>query len=190
MLTTARSPGVLHMGSRTSRSTSGVLGFMLACAASILLLRVLLLFFKQEDPSVSDQWTAFGVAVGGSVLFYIGTTLFISFVTGSERKLRISVEGIRYGWAWLPWELVRQIEVKQSRGVYQIHAILRRSWLKSRWLFTDEGMSREQASEFIEALRASVLSCHPEVVIADLPSLPGASARPELLQPSTSQPTA
>ncbi|MEZ5386086.1 MAG: hypothetical protein R3F13_11290 [Prosthecobacter sp.] len=182
MLTTSRTPGILHAGSRTSRSTSGVLGFMLACAASILLLRLLLHFFQDENLPRVNQWNALGLALVGCVLFYIGTTLFISFVTGNERKLRISDEGIRYGWAWLPWTLVHKFEVLQLRGFYQIRVVLKRSWFRNRWLLTDEGMSREQSSELVEALRALVLPSHPDVVISDLPQLKGTSGQPEPLK--------
>lgn len=176
MLTTSRRRGLVHAGSYAYRPVHGALGFMMSCAASVILLWVLIRLFREDEVSAESMQAAAGLAVVGCLLFYLGTTWFFSFITGYARKLTISEGGIRYGVAYFSWSQVEEIGARMKRGSFQVHVVLNRSWLASRWLLTDDGMSREMAEEFIEALRKQILPLNPRLTILKLPELPQASA--------------
>lgn len=186
MLSTSRNPGVIHSGCHTYKPSHGVLGFMMSCAASVIMLRVLLHLFKEDEISEENMQIAAGLSVAGCLLFYLGTTWFFSFITGYARKLSVSEEGIRCGGAYYSWPQVEGISVRMKRGCFQVHIALKRGWLKRRWLVTDDGMSRELAETFIEDLRRQILPHFPHLGIASLPSppqvaagMPGAKSVPE-----------
>ncbi len=171
MLTTSRNPGVIHAGYYTYKPFHGVLGFMMSCAASVIMLWVLIRLFREEEVSEENMQIAAGLAVVGCLLFYLGTTWFFSFLTGYSRKLSISEGGIRYGVAYFPWTLVKEIGASMKRGCFQVRITLNRGWFANRWLVTDDGMSREVSEEFVEALRCQILPHFPHLVIAKLPAL-------------------
>ncbi len=172
MLTTSRYPGALHAGEYTYKPFHGVLGFMLSCAASVILRSVLLQLFQEEVLSEHSMQTAAGLSLLGCLLFYAGTTMFISFITSHTYKLRITLEGIRYGMAWYPWEKVKAVETPMKRGFYQVRVILQRGWFAKRWLITNDGLTREVAENLILALNESVVPCFPDLVVGELPALP------------------
>ena len=171
MLTTSRRPGVLHAGVRSTRPSHGVLGFMMACAASVILLRLLLRLFQEESLSGHSMQIATVMALSGCLLFYFCTTLFVSFITGHVRKLSVSVEGIRHGVAWHGWQEVRALELRLKEGCYQMRVRLQRGW---RWLLTDDGMSREEAEDLVKRLEESVRPHFPALGISGPPPLPDA----------------
>ncbi len=179
MLTTSRNPGVIHAGYCTYKPFHGVLGFMMSCTASVIMLWVLIRLFREEEVSEENMQIAASLSVVGCLLFYLGTTWFFSFITGYSRKLSIGEGGIRYGVAYFPWSQVMEIGAHMKRGCFQVHIILKRGWFASRWLVTDEGMSREVSEEFVEALRRQILPHFPHLVIAKLPALSQALADTE-----------
>ena len=176
MLTTSRNPGVIHAGHESSKPSRGVLGFMMSCLASVIMLRVLLTLFQDNQISEQNKLVAAGLSVVCCLLFYLGTSLFFSFITGYSRKLSISKSGIRYGAAYFTWPHVRLIGAHMKRGCFQVHIVLKRGWFANRWLVTDDGMSQEMSEEFIEALRKQILPHFPQLVIDELPSLQQTSA--------------
>ncbi|MDZ4403826.1 hypothetical protein [Prosthecobacter sp.] len=188
MLTTSRNPGVVHAGYHTYKPFHGVLGFMMSCVASVIMLRVLLHLFKEEEISEQNMQIAAGLSVVGCLLFYLGTTWFFSFITGYSRKLSVSEGGIRYGVAYFSWPQVAVIGVCMKRGCFQVHVVLKRGWFANRRLVTDDGMSREMAEEFIAELRRQILPHFPHLVIARLPSLPQALAVTEPVGMSDAEP--
>lgn len=171
MLTTSRNPGVIHAGHESSKPSRGVLGFMMSCLASVIMLRVLLILFQDNKLSEHNKLVAAGLSVVCCLLFYLGTTLFFSFITGYSRKLSISKGGIQYGAVYFNWPQVRVIGANMKRGCFQVHIVLKRGWFANRWLVTDDGMSREMSEAFIEALQKQILPHYPELVIDELPSL-------------------
>lgn len=172
MLTTSRNPGVIHAGYHTYKPAHGVLGFMMSCAASVIMLWVLLRLFREDEISEQNMQFAAGLAVVACLLFFLGTTWFFSFITGYSRKLSISESGIRYGAAYFAWPQVAEIGAHMKRGCFQVCIVLKRGWFANRWLVTDDGMSREMAEEFIKALRRQILPHYPQLVISKLPLLP------------------
>lgn len=171
MLTTSRNPGVLHTGYYTYKPSHGVLGFMMSCAASVLLLRVLLRLFKEDEISEENLQTAAGMALAGCLLFYLGTTWFFSFITGYSRKLTISEEGIRYGPAYFSWPQVKALRARLKRGGYQVRVVLKRSWFPRRRLVTDDGMTREQYEDFLRDLQDSIQPRFPGLLLDELPAV-------------------
>lgn len=174
MLTTSRHPDALHADEYTYKPYHGVLGFMLSCAASIILLRVLLQLFQEDVISEQNMQTAAGLSLLGCLMFYFGTTMFMSFITTHTYKLRITLEGIRYGMAWFPWHKVKAIETPMKRGCYQVRLNLHRRWFTRRWLITNDGLTREMAENLIVSLNESITPCFPALVIGELPPLPQA----------------
>lgn len=176
MLTTSRNPGVIHAGYYTYKPMHGVLGFMMSCTASVIMLWVLIRLFREDEVSEEIVQIAAGLSAVGCLLFYLGTTWFFSFITGYSRKLSISEGGIRYGVAYFSWPQVVEIGARMKRGCFQVHITLKRGWFANRWLVTDDGMSREISEELIEALRRQILPHFQQLVIAKLPALPAAPA--------------
>lgn len=171
MLTSTRYAGVIHTGHHTYKPVHGVLGFMMSCGACVLLMRVLLHFFKEDEVSRQAMEHAAGLSVVGCLLFFWGTTWFFSFITGYSRKLSIGEGGIRYGAAYFAWLQVAAIGVRVKRGTFQVHVRRSRGWFASRWLITDDGMTREMAEEFIEELRRQILPHFPRLEITRLPEM-------------------
>lgn len=176
MLTTTRHPGVIHTGYHTYKPAHGVLGFMMSCGACVIMLRVLLHFFKEDEISRENMLIAAGLTVIGCLLFFWGTTWFFSFITGYSRKLSIGEGGIRYGVGYFSWPQVAEIGARMKRGSFQVHVTLHRGWFASRWLITDDGMTREMAEELIEDLRKQILPRFPRLEITRLPELTRAAA--------------
>ncbi|WP_395715448.1 hypothetical protein [Prosthecobacter sp.] len=176
MLTTTRHPGVVHTGYHTYKPVHGVLGFMMSCGASVILLWVLLHFFKEDEISPQNMQIAAGLSVIGCLLFFLGTTWFFSFITGYSLKLSIGEGGIRYGVAFFSWPQVSAIGARMKRGSFQVHVTLSRGWFSRRWLMTDDGMTREMAQELIEELRRQILPRFPRLEITRLPELTQAVA--------------
>lgn len=181
MLTTSRNPGVVHAGYYTYKPSHGVLGFMMSCAASVIMLWVLIRLFREDEVSEENVQIAAGLSAVGCLLFYLGTTCFFSFITGYSRKLSISEGGIRYGVAYFSWPQVMEIGACMKRGCFQVHIVLKRGWFANRWLVTDDGMSREMSEEFIAALRRRILPHFPHLGIAQLPVLPLPPAATEIV---------
>lgn len=179
MLMSSRMPGVLYSATSSYKPSHGVIGFMMSCAASVILLRVMFRLLQDAQMSAQNLWVAGGLSVLACLLFYWGSTWFFSFVTGYMRKLTVSEGGIRHGSVFFSWPQVREISVRMHNGCFQIHVVLRRGWLARRWLLTDEGMGREMAEEFIESVRLQILPQHPQLEIARLPALPQVAAEEE-----------
>ncbi|MFN0077110.1 MAG: hypothetical protein ACKVY0_11605 [Prosthecobacter sp.] len=180
MLTTSRNPGVILSGYHTYKPAHGVLGFMMSCAASVIMLWVLIRLFRGNEVTEENVQIAAGLSAVGCLFFYLGTTWFFSFITGYSCKLSISEGGIRYGVAYYSWPQVAQVGARMKRGCFQVHIVLKRGWFANRWLVTDDGMSREMSEDFVEALERQILPHFPHLVIVELPVLPQIPGTPEV----------
>lgn len=179
MLISSRQPGSIHVSYSTCKPVHGVIGFMMSCAAAVILLQVLLRLFQVEKISEQTLWKAGGLSLFACLLFFWGTTWFFSFITGYSRKLAISDGGIRYGLAFFAWPQVREIGARMKRECFQVHIELKRGLFTHRWLLSDDGMSREMAEDFTVALRRQILPHYPQLEITRLPELPPAAAAEE-----------
>lgn len=170
MLTSSRHPGLIHVGHFTYKPFHGALGFMMSCAAGVLLVRVLLRLFQEDVVSESSMRLAAVLSLFGCLLFYWGTTWFFSFITGYSRKLIIGENGIRFGPSYFSWPQVARIGVRLKRGCYQVELVLQSGWHVRRRLVTDDGMTGEMSEEFIQALKREIQPRFPgmEVVPASL----------------------
>lgn len=168
MLMTTRRPGAVYSGIYTRKPVHGVVGFMMSCAAAVLLLWMMIHLFEQDVVPTSSKQMAAGLFLVACVLLYIGTTWFFSFITGDMRKLVIAESGIVYGLARFSWPQVAKIDVGIKHSSFQVRIVLERGWLASRWLITDDGMNRAMAEEFIEALRLQILPRFPHLEIAKI----------------------
>lgn len=176
MLISSRQDGSIHVSYNTYKPVHGVIGFMMSCAAAVILLQVMLRLFQVENISEHTLWKAGGLSLFACLLFFWGTTWFFSFITGYNHKLVISDGGIRYGLAFFAWAQVREIGARMRRECYQVHVELKRGWFAHRWLVSDDGMSREMAEDFTAALRRQILPHYPQLEITRLPELPPVAA--------------
>lgn len=190
MLTSTRHPGVIHAGYHTYKPVHGVLGFMMSCVACVIMMRVLLHFFKEDEISTQNMQIAVGLLVVACLLFFWGTTWFFSFITGYSRKLSIGEGGIRYGAVYFSWPQVAKIGMHMKRGTFQVHVTLSRGWFASRWLMTDDGMTREMAQELIEELRRQILPRFPRLEIIRLPEASKAATASPTLESGTGESSA
>lgn len=170
MLTTSRHPGEIHTGYHTTKPSQGVLGFMMSCLAGVIIFWVLLRLFKEDEISKQILQIATGLSLLGCLLFYLGTTWFLSFITGYSCKLSVSDNGIRYGAAYFAWPQVREIGARMKRGCFQVHLVLNRGWFAHHWLLTDDGMSLEMAEDLMLALKQQIAPQHELLVLTALPS--------------------
>ncbi len=173
MLTGTRRPGTVRSATLTRKPARGVLGFMMACSACVILLWLFMQFVGMDQVTTTDKQIAAGIVLAACVLFYLGSTWFFDFITGHTRKLTIGEDGVRYGPFCYSWPEVSKIGVGMKRGGFHVQLVLHRGWPASRWLLTDDGMSQSMAREFIEALESQILPQFPHLKVARL--LPAAA---------------
>ncbi|MFM2167550.1 MAG: hypothetical protein RIS79_1921 [Verrucomicrobiota bacterium] len=163
----SRTPGVIFTGMWRYKPPHAAVGALLCAGGSILLARLLLLFFQKQDLAPESILTALALFLAGSLLFYIGTTLFFSLVTGYAKRLVISEEGVRYANAWFSWRHVRWIDARLKGGAYQV--FIRRSCglFRQRLLKIDDGLSEEQRERLLNQLTDRVKPRYGHLRIGD-----------------------
>jgi len=152
----SRTPGVLFTGMWRYKPSHGAVGALFIAAGCILLSRVMLLFFQERDLSPESIRNALALFFAGGLLFYIGTTLFFSLITGYAKRLVISEEGLRYANAWYSWKQVNWIDARLKTGTYQIFIRRSRGLFRQRWLGIDDGLSEEQRDRLLKLLNERV----------------------------------
>lgn len=182
----SRTPGVLFTGMWRYKPSHGAMGALLCAGGCILIARVLLLFFQNSDISPESIRDAVALFFTGGVLFYIGTTLFFSLVTGYAKRLVISEEGVRYGNAFFSWKHISWIDARLRSGTYQIYIHRNRGLFRSRWLIIDDGFSEEQRERLMQQLSSRVLPRFAKLRIGDAtqPSVPSSASMP-IAEPET-----
>jgi hypothetical protein len=153
----SRTPGVLFSGSWRYKPSHGALGLLMSAGACILLGRMMLLFFQDEEIIPEKVQQAAGLCLAGCVLFYFGTTLFFSFFTGYNTRLIVSEDGVRYGSKFYDWRRLRWIDARLNNGSYQIHIERRRGLFRRKKLTIDGGLAEEQWERLLKNLRERVL---------------------------------
>ncbi|MFN7561504.1 MAG: hypothetical protein ACK5TH_06975 [Prosthecobacter sp.] len=165
----SRTPGVIFTGMWRYKPSHGAAGALLCAGGSILLARVMLLFFQNQDLSPESIRTAVALFLAGGLLFYIGTTLFFSLVTGYAKRLVISEEGVRYANAWFSWRHVRWIDARLKGGTYQVFIRRSRGLFRQRWLTIDDGLSEEQRERLLKQLNERVKPRFDHLRVGDAP---------------------
>lgn len=163
----SRTPGVLFTGAWRHKPSHGAVGALLCAAAFIMLGRTMLLFFQEENISIEKIQQAAALGVAGFVLFYFGTTLLFSVVTGYAKRLVISEDGVRYGGRFYGWGRLRWIDGRLSHGGHQIHIGLRSGLFREKQLKIDDGLSQEQWERLLGQLKERVLPNHPHLRAGD-----------------------
>jgi hypothetical protein len=180
----SRTQGVIFSGFWRYKPSHGGLGAVLLCAAGILMARLLLIFFQDDviPPEKVQQAVVLGIAA--FAMFYFGSMLLFSLITGYSVRLTVSDEGVRYGTKYVPWSRIEWIDAR-LRGVNLQVVLRRRSGLwKTRWLAIDEGLSEEQWTRLLKALCERVLPRFPHVRAGDVTYEATAQAA---VPPSTSE---
>lgn len=165
----SRTPGVIFTGMWRYKPSHGAAGALLCAGGSILLARVMLLFFQNQDLSPESIRTAVALFLAGGLLFYIGTTLFFSLVTGYAKRLVISEEGVRYANAWFSWRHVRWIDARLKSGTYQVFICRSRGLFRQRWLIIDDGLAEEQREKLLKQLCERVQPRFEHLRVGDAP---------------------
>ncbi|MBL9132049.1 MAG: hypothetical protein JNG86_12675 [Verrucomicrobiaceae bacterium] len=140
---------------------------MLICGACVLMARLMLLMFQDNVIPPERVQEAVATGVAAFVMFYFGSTLLFSLITGYTIRFLITEESVRYGSRYFPWRDISWIDARMRRGTLQVHLKLRRGLWRNRWLIIDEGLSEQQWLRVVEALQARVLPRHPHVSAGD-----------------------
>ncbi len=164
----SRTPGVIFTGMWTYKPSHGALGVLLIGAAVLLLGRTALVFF-QDDIIIQSDKIGIAVLLGivGCVMFYFGSMLFFSLVTGYGCRLVISEEGVRYGTRYYSWRKIHWLDARMRDGCYQVLIARRSGIIRQRWLTTDDGLTQEQRDKLIHSLEQRVVPNFPHLRAGD-----------------------
>jgi hypothetical protein len=163
----SRTPGVIFTGHWRYKPSHGAVGALLCAAGCILIARVLLLFFQNVDISPGAIREALALFFGGGLLFYIGTTLLFSLLTGYAKRLVISEEGVRHATSYYSWKNIQWIDARLRGGTYQI-CIRRRSGLfRQKWFVIDDGLSEEQRERLMRQIQERVVPRFEKLRVGD-----------------------
>lgn len=163
----SRTPGVIFTGMWRYKPSHGAVGVLLCAGACILLTRVLLLFFQNVDISPEAIREALALFFGGGLLFYIGTTLLFSLLTGYAKRLVVSEEGIRYANAYFSWKNLLWFDARLKGGTYQICLRKRRGLFRQKWLIIDDGLSEEQRERLMRQIEERVVPRFEKLRVGD-----------------------
>ncbi|MBK8091584.1 MAG: hypothetical protein IPK32_06260 [Verrucomicrobiaceae bacterium] len=153
----SRTPGVLFTGFWRYKPSHGAVGALMSAAACILLGRMMLLFFRDEEVTLQKVQQAAALCFLGCLLFYFGTTLFFSFFTGYSTRLSISEDGVRYGNKFYDWRSILWIDGRLTTGAYQLYMQKRRGIFRTKRLLIDDGLSIEQWDRLQKQLKERVV---------------------------------
>lgn len=165
----SRTPGVIFTGMWRYKSSHGAAAALLCAGGFILISRVLLFFFQEQELSPDSIRHAAGLFLVGGLLFYIGTTLFFSLVTGYAKRLVISEESVRYANAYFHWRHILWIDARLKGGTYQVFIRRSRGLFRRRWLKIDDGLSEEQREKLLKQLTERVKPRFDHLRIGDAP---------------------
>ena len=163
----SRTPGVIFTGMWRYKPSHGAVGVLLCAGACILLARVLLLFFQQVDISPEAIREALALFFGGGLLFYFGTTLLFSLLTGYAKRLVVSEEGIRYANAYFSWKSLLWFDARLKGGTYQICLRKRSGIFRQKWLIIDDGLSEEQRERLMRQIKERVVPRFEKLRVGD-----------------------
>jgi len=163
----SRTPGVIFTGMWRYKPSHGAVGVLLCAAACILLTRVLLLFFQNVDISLEAIREALALFFGGGLLFYFGTTLLFSLLTGYAKRLVVSEEGIRYANAYFSWKSLLWFDARLKGGTYQICLRKRSGIFRQKWLIIDDGLSEEQRERLMRQIKERVVPRFEKLRVGD-----------------------
>ncbi len=164
----SRTPGVIFTGMWRYKPSHGALGVLLIGAAVVLLGRTALLFFEDAQTIPTDKiGIAVLVGIVSCVMFYFGSILFFSLVTGYGLRLVISEDGVRYGNQHYSWKKLRWLDARMRDGCYQILIARRSGIIRQRWLITDDGLTQEQRDKLLNSLEQRVIPSFPHLRTGD-----------------------
>lgn len=164
----SRTPGVIFTGFWRYKPAHGALGALLLGAAGILMAQLLLIFF--QDDVITPEKVRMAVVLGVLALgmFYFGSKLLFSLITGFSIRLTVSEEGVRYGERYLPWPRVKWIDARLRGANPQVVLQLRSGLWKTRWLVIDDGLAEEQWEQLSGALCKRVQPRFPHLRVGDV----------------------
>jgi hypothetical protein len=163
----SRTPDVIFTGMWRYKPSHGAAGVLLCAGGCILISCVLLQFFQNVDVSHEAIRNALALFFGGGLLFYIGTTLLFSLLTGYAKRLVVSEEGIRYANAYFSWKSLQWFDARLKGGTYQICLRKCRGLFRQRWLIIDNGLSEEQREHLMRQIKERVLPRFETLRIGD-----------------------
>ena len=164
----SRTPGVIFTGFWRYKPVHGALGALLLGAAGILMAQLLLIFF--QDDVITPEKIRLAVVLGllSLGMFYFGSKLLFSLITGFSIRLTVSEEGVRYGGRYLPWPRVQWIDARLRGANPQVVLQLRGGLWKTRWLVIDDGLAEEQWERLSGALCKRVQPRFPHLRVGDV----------------------
>lgn len=177
----SRSPGSIASGlSWRYKPAHGGVGALLLCAACLLMVRLMLLMFQDDVIKPEKVHEAIAVGVAAFVMFYFGSTLLFSLITGFTLRLSISEDGVRYGSQFYSWDRVQWIDARFRRGNLQVHVTMRSGLFRKKWLIVDDGLSDEQWKRIEGELITRVRLHYPHLMIGESsPPVDVAPAKPK-----------
>jgi hypothetical protein len=163
----SRTPGVFFTAWWRYQPSHGAFGALMVAAGVFLIGRVMLNFFQDEKITPRSIQIGAGLFLLGCMLFYLGSTLFFSLITGYAKKLTVSDNGVRMHHRYYTWGRIQWLDAQYRGGIQQLRLCLRGGLWKKRWLITDDGISPEQWEKLLQQLRERVLPHHPHLRTGD-----------------------